>query len=194
MPRRAHRAAPDAVELNLAPIMNMVMILIPLLLLSVVFTKAGVIDLSSVTHSQNEERPVEEPPEEQAPTFVIHVSSDGYRIYDSDGDQRVRALAPADPGCSDDEYGPSICTAAPGELVRSLDYGRLRETMITMREHPDWRELITPRETVVRLAADPEVPFDALVATMDAVRNYDGGPDSELLFPNVALLTIAPQG
>ena len=184
---------PEQAELNLAPIMNMVMILIPLLLLSVVFTKAGVVDLSTVTVGQNETPPDDQPPEQTAPELVIHVSSDGYRVYDQNGDDRVRALAPADPTCSVDENGPAICARDGSDLVATLDYHALRATMVVMREHEEWAEPIGERDVVVRVAADPEVPFDALIATMDAIRNYPG-EEGATLFPNVALLTVAPQG
>ena len=47
MARRSKRIEQENQELNLAPIMNMVIILIPLLLLSVVFLKVGVINITA---------------------------------------------------------------------------------------------------------------------------------------------------
>jgi biopolymer transport protein ExbD len=174
--------------------MNMVMILIPLLLLSIVFTKAGVVDLSSVTSALAEAPPNEEEPESEVPSLVVHVSIDGFRIYDAEGDVRVRGLAPANPDCSDDEHGPAICVIGVGELVSSLNYRQLRDTMAMVREHSEWSEAMDRSATIVRIAADPEVPFDALIATMDAIRSYERDGEVADLFPNVALLTPRPQG
>lgn len=44
---RSKRMAEEEQDLNLAPIMNMVVILIPLLLLSVVFVKVAVINITA---------------------------------------------------------------------------------------------------------------------------------------------------
>ena len=56
---RRRRVEEDSQELNLAPIMNIVMILIPLLLLSTVFMKAGVINISSPRNAQSNNQETE---------------------------------------------------------------------------------------------------------------------------------------
>ena len=187
-----HQTEPTQAELNLAPIMNMVMNMVPLLLLSVVFTKVGVVDLSAVTHAQNDPPLDQEPVEPEAPSLVIHVSLDGYRTYDADRDAHVRSLAPADPTSSSDDTGPAICVEPGTDLVAQLNYSSLRDAMLLLREHPAWSEQLGARDTIVRVAADPEVPFDTLIATMDAIRKYPQGDADRDLFPNVAIPTPAP--
>ena len=89
---RRRRAQPEEVQdLNLAPIMNMVMILIPLLLLSTVFIKAGVVNISSPRNAQSTTQENEEQEEDEpVPRVVIYISDDGFRV----GDQRNAMLQP----------------------------------------------------------------------------------------------------
>lgn len=65
-------------DLNLSPIMNLVMILIPLLLLSVEFSKASVIELES----PRRESPGDDNRDTEVlvPSVVVGVSFDGFRI------------------------------------------------------------------------------------------------------------------
>ncbi len=135
-----------------------------------------------------------EKPEPEAPSLVVHVSSGGFRIYDAGGDVRVRMLAAANPACSAEEEGPAICVRGSDELVAALDYRELRDAMVVVREHREWSQLMDCSSGVVRVAADPEVPFDTLVATMDAIRHYERDGQVAELFPHDALLTPRPQG
>lgn len=165
---------------DLVPFMNMVVILIPMLLLSVVFLKAGVINVSSPRMAPTNSETASDESEDLELTVATSLS--GFDI--STGSV---TLAPID-GCPGE--GPTVCLVEPGsdvghqidrveralerddteevekrldELVAAYDFAGLYSELRRLKaEHPD--------ETTVRLRASPEVPYELLVRVMDAVR------------------------
>jgi biopolymer transport protein ExbD len=184
---RDKKSLPPDQDLNLVPIMNLVMVLIPLLLISIEFEKMGVINVSAPRINVG---PVEEQdqPDEPPLNLTIGISSSGFII--------AATGAKLDPieGCPD--VGATICVDKSADVttfmgeVRSLrqqfdatrnkafleqsnqklqaveeafDYRRLYNTLVDIKKkYPD--------ETVVNLGADPDIPFEILVRTMDTVR------------------------
>ena len=73
------------------------------------------------------------------------------------------------PGCRE-------LTSAPGLTVEGHDYDALREC--AERVHAAYSD-----EDSVMLTADPQVPYEDVIAAMDALRGNDAG----LLFPRVML-------
>jgi biopolymer transport protein ExbD len=192
MGRRA-RKKEELVELNLAPIMNLVMILIPLLLLSVVFEQMGVINVSAPKLSVGPE--TQEPKEDEKPPLqlTIGISTSGFTIA------ATGSKLPPLQGCPSD--GPAtICPKAGKDIAAVLvDVGALRkqydsnpladpdrtfikrsdEKLQEAIESYDWRQLYNtlilikqkfPEETVVNVGAGTNVPFEILVKVMDTVR------------------------
>lgn len=173
--RRQQESQPP--QLNLAPIMNMVVILIPLLLLSVVFLSVGVINVSSPPATLDGE-PTDEPPSLQLAVAVTH---DGFQVSTRDG-----AIRPVD-GCPAD--GPTICLSGderPAELFRqaktSFETGRHADGSAALEQAArayDWSALYESLkdvkkkhadETTVRITAEPDVPYMMVVRTMDLAR------------------------
>jgi biopolymer transport protein ExbD len=70
---------------------------------------------------------------------------------------------------------PSIPLKADG----SYDYAALNAQMVKLKS-------AFPSETKVIVAADPEIPYDALIQTMDALRETQD-TSRRLLFPDVTL-------
>ena len=97
---RKKRSQEAKLELNLAPIMNLVMILIPLLLLSVVFEQMGVINVSSSNSLVSSELPEPKDPAEKL-SLTIGVSPNGFTIAAKD-----KVLPPLE-GCA--KKGPTVC-------------------------------------------------------------------------------------
>jgi biopolymer transport protein ExbD len=191
-----------AQELNLTPIMNLVVLLIPLLLLSVVFEQAGVLPVSPPVLTTT--------PTPGEPPFSLRVtlSADGFRV---DAAQHVAVQAS---GTCPQSIALTICNQDTGqvtELVRQAlrerrsfdqtgdraalkrsdehisraraqyDFGLLVQTLEAIkREHPDQQR--------ATLAADPNLPYELVVATMEAMR---GQPDkNQGLFQDVVLGVI----
>lgn len=180
---KKRRGDEDAVpELNLAPIMNMVVILIPLLLLSVVFLQVGVINITAPKLSIGP--PSETPPEDDKEplNLTVSVASKGFGIAASGG------VLPEMPGCP--VPGPTICLSdqkidVPAKFQRSrelFDKGQSGQGEAEMKQALNaynWIELYNQlvkikkeyrEETVIKIAADPNVPYSAIVRVMDVSR------------------------
>ncbi len=181
MARRDRRVETEEQEdLNLAPIMNMVIILIPLLLLSVVFLKVGVIDVSTplLTTGENSE-PAPEVPEQK---LTVTISTSGFQIATRTG------VVPASGSCP--ATGPSVCLRASApdlgasfrQASRHLEAGEHREGHEVLEAAVsgyDWRALYNelsrlkrenPEVRELHIAADPNIPYAAIVRLFDVAR------------------------
>lgn len=165
---------------NLVPFMNMVVVLIPMLLLSVVFLKVGVINVSSPRMAPTDADTTTETSEEF--TLTVATSLSGFEVSTQSG-----PLEPIE-GCP--KEGATVCLAdstfdvdghmghveralARGdqeqveklldELVAAYDFAGLYSKLRSLKaEHPD--------ATSIRLTASPKIPYEMLVQVMDAVR------------------------
>jgi len=172
-------------DLNLAPIMNMVIILIPLLLLSVVFLKVGVINITAPKLATGPPSETPPPDEEKPLNLTVAIGKNGFRIGASEGNMSPVGGCPAD--------GPTICLAnqnmdvgakfAEARNIMSAGGGGALTAGEAVLEEGlqayNWRALYNelskikerfPNETIVNISADSDVPFAAVVRTMDVVR------------------------
>lgn len=184
----------EADDLNLAPFMNMVIILIPMLLLSVVFLEVAVINvtmpLGGATTSEETEEDKEEPL-----NLAIAMSPNGFYVT------ALGAVVPPIDGCP--TQGPTICleddsvdVQAQFESAREQMMGGNpkggEETLEVALQAYNYRELYNllarfkeqyPDETTVRLTADADIPFALTVRVMDVSRyqledaSYDTNED-----------------
>lgn len=187
MARRSRRGDDDLEpeELNLVPFMNMVVVIIPLLLLSVVFLKAGVINITSPKLSVGP--PSEKKPEKKKKplNLTVAIDSKGFRIG------ATGAILPPEQGCPED--GPTLCLSDD-----SMDSSAIKKKVKQAREAfenesdtsaikllqeassaYDWMGLYNklseikkkyPDETVVKISANPDIPYAFVVRAMDVVR------------------------
>lgn len=191
---RKKRTEEAEVELNLAPIMNMVMILIPLILTMVEFDKKAVLNISSPQNAQST-TPEDEEREEETPVpkVVVYISSDGFRIGNQNPEipaETFQRFANPIEGCGGGggetatsntphdlaEHPATICLSNNNEslpLVQRLDYPSLYNRLVEIRLQPEWFDRFgEENNSVISLLADPEVPFEALVKTMDTARYF----------------------
>lgn len=179
---RSKRMAEEEQELNLAPIMNMVVILIPLLLLSVVFVEVAVINITAPKLSMGPQS--DTPPEEEKKplNLTVTVAPNGFRIAAEGGNWATA------PGCPPD--GPTVCLKDAGvdvsakfatarQKVGGGDVQGGEEALEEGLAAFNWRMLYNelskikaryPEETVMNVAADQDVPFGAIVRLMDVAR------------------------
>lgn len=168
-------------DLNLAPIMNMVVILIPLLLLSVVFLKVGVINITAPKLSMGP--PTDTPPPDEEPlNLTVGVQAKGFRIA------ATNAVLPEMSGCP--VPGPTICledqtvdTSAKFDSARAAlaksDLARGEGELKAGMAAYNWRELYNQlarikgqykNETIINISADPDIPYAVIVRVMDVAR------------------------
>lgn len=168
-------------DLNLAPIMNMVVILIPLLLLSVVFLKVGVINITAPKLSMGP--PSDAPPPVDEPlNLTVAVSSKGFRLA------ATGAVLPEMAGCP--VPGPTICLEDQSvDVAAKLDKARsafasdqnvqgqeeLRSAMAAYNWPELYNQLVRIKnqyktETIINISADPDIPYAFIVHVMDVAR------------------------
>ena len=178
---RERRTLDQETELNLAPIMNMVVILIPLLLLSIVFLKVGVINITAPKLSIGP--PSDTPPPDEEPlNLTVTIAAKGFIIAGSG------AVLPPEAGCPNP--GPTVCLE--NQSVDVSDKLRLaREQFATKQVKAgekildeamsayDWKRLYAklveiktnnPDETIIKISGDPETPYSLIVRLMDVSR------------------------
>jgi len=150
---------PDAEDLNLTPIMNMVLVLIPLMLLIGVFM---MISVTEVTISQGSAFAAQngEPPKR----LQLFISQQGFTVVESG------ASLPALENCPGG--GPTICPLKeeidPNREVETdrHDWRRLYNTLLEIKQKPDWAD-----HEQIEIVADSSVNFGVLVKAMDVSRN-----------------------
>jgi biopolymer transport protein ExbD len=149
--------------LNLTPIMNLIIILIPALLLTAAFVQIAVINVSApqIGSGVAEEKP--EDSNEKKLNLTVAVTDKGFTVAGSGA-----VLG----GEGAEEAGPTIPKKADGEY----DYEALTNKLAEIKD-------AFPDETKMILNAEPNIKYKVIVATMDASREVEG----KLLFPDVVL-------
>jgi biopolymer transport protein TolR len=148
----------EAGELNLVPFMDIVTNIIIFLLASVVNQVAlGNINVSVPTISSGGGAAEDQPPPEKPPlNLTISVGASGFTVAASGG---VLPIIPKTP-------------------TGQYDYKALTAKLKEIKSNPD-----NATETKANFNADANIPYDIVVATLDAMRNDDSG---KILFPDVA--------
>lgn len=154
MSRKVSELEP-AQGLDLTPIMNMVLCLIPLMLLSVVFMTISVIDVSMPQRSAGAAANDGEPPKR----LQLFVSSRGFTIVK--GTETVPAIS----GCPAD--GPSICLKDDSaELdVKKYNWLELYNQLLNIK-NDGWTE-----HEQIDIVADAGISYGVLVKAMDISRS-----------------------
>ena len=151
-------AEEETAEINLVPYMDIVTNIIIFLLASVVNQVAlGNINVSVPTISSGAGASEDQPPPEKPPlNLTISVGASGFTVAASGG------VLPIIPKMPNGQY----------------DYKALTAKLKEIKSNPD-----NATETKANFNADANIPYDIVVATLDAMRQDEGG---KILFPDVA--------
>lgn len=160
----------EATDLNLTPVMNLMVVLIPLLLTSAQFIKIGVIDLN-LPPAVGARGMVKDAPKEAEKKLdlAITITDQGFIISSS-----LAILK------GDAKGGPSITKMESGEY----NYQELSRQLFEIK-----RKAIgtfSDNDKIV-IQAEPEVNYQILVSTMDAARSIVVDERLYSLFPDVSL-------
>ncbi len=147
MGRVKRRHVETDTELNLVPIMNLVMCLIPMVLLGMSMLKVGVLNVEAERFS-----PTPEPTAEVPLGLAVAVGADGFRVSAA-GDDVGKLLGLPD--------GSPVLHIA--RRAGAYDHVALYNSLVTIKDH-------YPKETIVKLTADRGTPFRDLVSAMDVMR------------------------
>lgn len=151
-------------ELNIIPYLDILMNLILFMLLSINGLAAfGIINVSAPGYGGPSTTVApQENPEQPRLVLSVLISKKGHFINSEN------AILGQD-------GAPTVGLKADG----SYDYASLNAQMMKIKS-------AFPSETKVVVAADPEIPYDALIQTMDALRETRDKPH-RVLFPDVTL-------
>jgi biopolymer transport protein TolR len=163
-------------ELNIVPYLDILMNLIIFMLLSMTGLAAfGILNVNAPNYG-GASAGAADPSEGPKLLLTVGISAKGFYVAAVGGvlggeAPAVEGQPPAQPGQGE----PTIPKKADG----SFDYAALNAQMQTIKK-------AFPNETKVIVAAQNEIPYEALVGTMDACRETLGS-DHRLLFPDVTL-------
>lgn len=154
----------DAEDLNLTPIMNVVLVLIPLMLLNVVFMTINVIEVTMPQRSAGAAQNGEPPKRLQ-----LFISEQGFTVVE--GQMQLPAVENCPPG------GPTICPlkdVADCEVKTDChNWLKLYNTLMEIKQKQEWAD-----HDQIEIVADSSVNFGVLVKAMDISR-YQRVPSSE---------------
>ena len=159
----------EEIDVNLTPVMNLMVVLIPLLLSSAQFIKIGVIDLNLPPAVGAQGVATEAPKEaEKKLDLAITITNEGFYISSSLAILKGKEEGPSITKLENDEYNFE-------ELSKRLFEVKKR----AIGAFADTDKII--------IQAEPEINYQILVSTMDAARDIIVDDKLYTLFPDVSL-------
>jgi biopolymer transport protein ExbD len=160
----ARRRVKETSELDVIPVMSLIVHLIPMLLLSVRFVSLSQMPAQGPVLPSSPAPSTEAFMEQEKRVVSVVITPEGFVVGGSDAaDPRIPCIG----ACTPDTY----------------DYASLNRSLVSAKR-------LHPTENRVVLAPGPTVPYDVLVRVMEASRaRADGG---EPLFPTPLIAAGAP--
>lgn len=150
-------------EANVLPVMNIMFLLIPALLLAMETASMAGIAISPPKLCGGCQDSSEPTTEQEPLELTVTILADGHRVT-AGGQQHG-----ADAGRAQDSRSPTIPLARPDAAAADYDrydYAALEDLARDYkRKHP--------KETVVRVSAENDIPAQVLINTLDALRGSD---------------------
>lgn len=160
----------EEVEINMTPIMNLMVVLIPLLLTSATYVKIGVIDLNLPPAVGTSVSQLQAPKEiEKKLDLAVTVTEDGF--YISSSMEIIRSA---------NNQGPSIALTDSG----AYDFKTLAEKLLEIKKEA-MNKFSDTKNIVIQ--AEPDINYQLLIDTMDAAREIIVENQKFVLFPQVSL-------
>jgi biopolymer transport protein TolR len=159
-------------ELNIVPYLDILMNLIIFMLLSMTGLAAfGILNVNAPSYGGPSAGANMENPDQPKLLLTVLISKKGFYVA---GTGAVLSGKGAAPG----EGAPTIPTKSDG----TYDYAALTSQMIDVKKD-------FPNETKVIVGAETDIPYEALIQTMDSIRETPG-TDRKLLFSDVTLAAM----
>lgn len=169
-PSKRSRRPSENADPNMTPVMNLMVVLIPLLLSSAQFIKLGMIEINLPPAAGSSIAQAEMPKEvEKKLDLTVTITDEGFYLASS------LAVARGENG-----QGPTIPKTETGEY----DYKKLNEILTKIKKKAAGVFKDTDRIVIV---AEPEIEYQTVVSTMDAARSYKENRVLLPLFPSVSL-------
>lgn len=166
--RRSYSA--EEVEINMTPVMNLMVVLIPLLLTSAQYIKIGVIDLNLPPAVGTSVSQIQAPKEtEKKLDLAVTITKNGFFISSS-----LAVLKNVD------GIGPTIPLT---------EHGKFNFQELSMKLYAIKKQAINNFSDVEKIVvqAEPQINYQLLVNTLDAARTVTVDDKTYTLFPEVSL-------
>ena len=170
---RRHADSDASPELNLVPIMAIMVILIPMLIYMFTFHQIRVQRVSAPRTSTQTSKANEDKKKALNLTVIIRQNKGFTVTWEEEHHQGIQDggpidmwNAPDDSWCDKDE-GVQGCVLSDG-ICRCYDVAKLYNTVLKIRKDPN---LVDPKkpEKRINISAEPEVPWGIVSKTIDAV-------------------------
>ncbi|MDZ7289716.1 MAG: biopolymer transporter ExbD [candidate division KSB1 bacterium] len=170
--KRRHRGM-ESTELTLTPVMNLMVVMIPMLLSNTQFIKIGVIDLNlpPAATATSATAVAGTLPKETRRSLDLTVSITDRGFYISS------ALAVL---TDESTAGPTIPKKADG----TYDFEQLTKKLYEVKQKA--QDYFPDTEAIV-IQAEKDIKYQTLVSTMDAARSIEVNDQIVILFPRVSL-------
>ncbi len=160
----------EPLEINIFPMMNLMVILVPLLLSTATSIKIGVIELNLPQAVGGPAAQATLPKEAQKSLdLTVSITADGFFLSSSQAILKKPETS-----------GPTIPKLEDG----SYDYDSLSEQLYEVKKKIIGTNLETKR---IIMQAESNIEYQILVSTMDATRSYKIDDNYYELFPNVTV-------
>ncbi|MBN1542087.1 biopolymer transporter ExbD [candidate division KSB1 bacterium] len=169
-PSKRSSRSPAPIEINMFPMMNLMVVLVPLLLSTATAIKIGIIELNLPQAAGGPASELQLPKEpKQNLDLTVTITSEGLYL------SSVQAVL-QDPA----DGGPTLAKNADG----SYDFQRLNEMLVEIKRKIAGGSLDTKR---IILQAESNIDYQTLVSTMDAARSFVVDDAERELFPEVSI-------
>jgi biopolymer transport protein ExbD len=167
----------ESTDLNLTPVMNLMVVMIPMLLSGSQFIKLGIIELNlpPAAGASVAGKPTTALPKEEQRSLDLTISITARGFYLSSALTVLHGKDAAQAG-----GGPTIPAKPDGEY----DFVELSKKLLEVKQKAQG---IFPDADAIVLQAEKDIKYQALVDTMDAARVIEIGGKAIELFPRVAL-------
>jgi biopolymer transport protein ExbD len=169
--KKARKAPEDPVELNMVPVMNLFLAMIPFLLSCAAFFHVAVINASVPALSEGTDAPDSEPKKElKKVSLNLQITKTGF-VLAADGDQPPDELK---------KIGASIPMKN-----KQYDYERLAQRIEAIHDK-------YPKSDTIIILPDKEVIYDDIIKTMDATREkvLDDMDNRKHMFTNAVVTSV----
>jgi len=149
-------------ELNLIPIMNLVVCLIPIILFGTVLVKVGVVNVNAPKFGMGQATPSED--EEKPLNLTLGIEESGFRLKAGGAD--INELLGMEPVAIAPDADPSAMPAPGVEIPKKgddYDYVELYNKLVVIKK-------AKPDESIINLTADKMIAFKFIIKSMDAIR------------------------
>ncbi|MCH9006420.1 biopolymer transporter ExbD [candidate division KSB1 bacterium] len=167
--RRRHRGHESVVP-NMTPIMNLMVVLIPLLLSSVELIKISIIELHLPPAINAEALQTDQPSEKLKLDLAVTITNEGFYITGT----------------------AAIFKTTKGKIHIPMREGQFDYDLLTQKLY-EIKESVVGRvedENAVTIQAEPSIDYQTLVSTMDAARSMRYEDGYVPLFPKASLSAL----